>query len=229
VKINSRVPFVIGLFLIWGAAAPAQADMIIYSDLGPGDSYNGGSFGGWALGDPPNSCVTATGFTAGASVDLSTIEVAAGMLLGPNGAPTGVNQLTISLDADSGGTPGAVLESFTISDAMPIFGSFSSDHLVTATSVLHPLLTAGTQYWVVLSVPDDGMSNAAWNMNSIGDSGPIVQYFHGVEVTDITAFSGAMRISGRAVPEPSSIVIISISAVAILGSRLVRRRISKAA
>ena len=100
-KTNFGVPFVIGLFLIWGAAVPAQAGGVIFSNLGPGDSYISGTDGGWALGDPPNDCVTATGFTAGVSLDLSTIDVAAGMLIGPNGATTGVNQLTISLDADS--------------------------------------------------------------------------------------------------------------------------------
>ena len=52
-------------------------------------------------------------FTVGAtSMNLSEIEVAAGIV-------SGTNQLTIDLDADSGGTPGAVIESFTINNAMP--------------------------------------------------------------------------------------------------------------
>jgi PEP-CTERM motif len=227
VKTNFGFPFVIGLFLVWGAAVPAQAGWDIYSNLGPGDSY-AGTAGGWTLGDPPDYVVTASAFTAGVSLDLSKIEVAAGLVLGPNGAPTGVNQLTISLDTDSAGSPGAVLESFTITGAMPILGTFSSGHLVTATSVLHPLLTAGTQYWVVLSVPDDGMSHAAWDLNSLGDTGPIVQENHGIEIFHATDASGAMRITGQAVPEPSSIVLVGISAVAGLGRRLRRRSIAKA-
>ncbi len=227
-KTSFEVPFVIGLlFLIWGAAVPARAGGVIYSDLGPGDSYHGAD-GGWTLGNPPDFIVSASAFTAGASLDLSKIEVAAGMILGPNGAPTGVNQLMISLDADSGGTPGAVLESFTITGEMPVFGTYSSGHLVTATSVLHPFLTAGTQYWLVLSVPDDGMTFAGWDWNSIGDTSTLVQDNHGTEVFNNPNITGAMRITGQSVPEPSSVVMVGISAVAILGSRLRRRSIAKA-
>jgi hypothetical protein len=77
------------------------------------------------------------------TASLDTIEVAAGLV-------TGTNQLTISLQDDSYGDPGLVLESFTINNAMPYLGDTNfSGHLVKITSVLHPLLTAGYQYWVV--------------------------------------------------------------------------------
>lgn len=217
--------FAIGLLFIWVAAMPARADTTIFSNLGAGDSYNQGT--GWTLGspDPTDYFVTGSAFTVGAtSLNLSTIEVAAGLV-------QGTNQLTINLDADSGGSPGALIESFTINGAMPTFGAFSSGNLVTATSVLHPLLTAGSQYWVVLSVPNDGTTWAAWNQNSIGDTGPFAQSDNGSPLNGFTNTRGAMLITGlsSSVPEPSSIVMVSTAAVMILGCGLRRRSKAKAA
>ena len=225
-KTKSAVRFAIGLLFIWVAAMPAQADTTIFSNLGAGDSYNGST--GWTLGTPDSGTdyfVDGSAFTVGAtSLNLSTIEVAAGLT-------AGTNQLTINLDADSGGNPGAVIESFTINGAMPGFGSVSAGSLVTATSVLHPLLTAGSQYWVVLSVPNDGMTWAAWNQNSIGDTGPLCRSANGSPLNGSTNVRGAMLITGlsSSVPEPSSIVMVSTAAVMILGCGLRRRSRAKAA
>jgi hypothetical protein len=97
----------IGLLLIWGAAIPSHADSVIFSNLGPGDSYQGTS--GYSVGNlpfGPDYRVYADAFTVGtASTELSTIGVAVGFV-------AGTNQLTIDLDADSGGSPGSVIESF---------------------------------------------------------------------------------------------------------------------
>jgi hypothetical protein len=210
------VTLAFGLLIIWGAAIPSQADSIVFSNLGPGDSYQGGS--GYTVGNlgaGGGYRVYGFAFTVGAtSTDLGTIGVAVGFV-------TGTNQLTINLDADSGGSPGSVIESFTLNGAMPPFGTYSMGNLVTATSVLHPLLTAGSQYWVVVSVPNDGTSQAAWALNSTGDMGPFAIYSNGTEIVNGTGLRGAMLITG--VPEPSSIVMVSISAVVILGCGLRRR------
>jgi hypothetical protein len=216
------VTFAIGLLLIWGAAIPSQADSIVFSNLGLGDSYQGTS--GYTLGfTGPGSGyrVYADAFTVGAtSTDLSTIGVAVGFV-------AGTNQLTINLDADSAGAPGSVIESFTLNGAMPPFGVNSMGNLVTATSVLHPLLTAGTQYWVVVSVPNDGTSQAAWALNSIGDMGPVAVYSDGTPIFIGTGVRGALLVTG--VPEPSSIVMVGTSAVVVLGCILRHRGRAKAA
>ena len=224
-KIRSVVTLVIGLLVVLGAAFPARADAVIFSNLGSNDSYNGST--GWTEGTPNGGAdyfINGSAFTVGAtSLNLSTIEVAVGIL-------QGTNQLTIDLDADSGGSPGSVIESFTINSAMPPFGSFSSGNLVTATSVLNPLLTAGSQYWVVLSVPNDGTTWAAWNQNSIGDTGGFAQGDNGSDLVGSTNIRGAMRITGlSSVPEPSSMVMVSTGAFVILGYGLRRRRIPNAA
>jgi hypothetical protein len=217
-KTMTGVTLAIGLLLIGVAATPAQADQVILSNLGPGDSYRGSD--GWPLGisgEGTDYFGSGCAFTVGAtSVELATIQLAVGHI-------TGTNSLTINFDADSGGSPGATIESFTINGAMPNFGSYSSDHLVKVTSVLHPLLTAGSQYWVVLSVPNDGTSAAAWNWNSIGDFGPFVLYNGSQQVFLGTNVRGAMLIT--AVPEPSCIVMVSTGVVVMLGCGL--RRLSR--
>jgi hypothetical protein len=207
--------FVVGVVLAVGASAPAQAGSVLFTNLGAGDSYNGSD--GWTLGSPdPNDYLTVgSAFTAGATAALGTIEVAAGIV-------RGTNLLTISLDADSGGAPGAVIESFTLNNAMPAFGTVSSGSLVTATSVLHPLLTAGTQYWVVLNTPNDGTTWAAWNLNTIGDSGPFFQTDNGSPPFPGPNTRGAMRITGQAVPEPSSMALAG-TALLMIGCCLRRR------
>jgi hypothetical protein len=216
-KTKSAATFLMALMLIWGAATPAQADISIFSNLGPNDSYNGSS--GWPLGTSggTNYYVIGFAFSADATANLSTIQVAAALIQGPN-------HLTIDLDADAGNAPGSTIESFTITGAMPQFGSYSSGHLVTATSLLNPLLSAGSQYWVVLSVPDDGTSFAAWDLGFNGDRGPGHFTNHGIVQVDGTEnWRGAMSITGEAisvassVPEPSGFAIVVISALAGLG------------
>jgi hypothetical protein len=204
----------LGLSLALAATTPARAGATIFSNLGAGDSYNGAT--GWTLGspDPNDYFVSASAFTSPGNYELGTIEVAAGLV-------RGTNSLTISLDADSGGNPGALIESFTISGAMPAFGSVSSGNLVLATSVLNPLLTAGTQYWVVLSVPNDGNTWAAWNWNSIGDTGGFAQSDNGSPLIGGTNTRSAMRIT--AIPEPASVVLAGTSLVVLLGCGLLRR------
>ena len=222
-KSTSGMTVAIGLLLIGVAATPAPAGSVIFSNLGPGDSYSGQVVYavGYAFGGVLGDYVPASGFTVGAtSMYLSTIQVAAGL-------QTGTNQLTIDLDADSGGIPGATLESFTITGAMPPLGTVSSDNLVVATSVLHPLLTAGSLYWVVLNAPSTTF--AGWNLNSIGDMGPFYYTRRGQVIISGTETLGAMLITGQAIPEPSSIVLVSTGAVVILGCGLRRRRRMKAA
>ena len=221
-KSMSGMTVVIGLFLIGVAVTPAPADSVIFSNLGPGDSYTNAV---WAVGYPFNGLlgdyVIASGFTVGAtSMSLSTIQVAAGLESGPN-------TLTINLDADAGGIPGATLESFTITGAMPAVGSVSSGNLVVATSVLDPLLTAGSSYWVVLNAPSPTF--VGWNLNSTGDMGAFYYTRGGKVVLSGTQSQGAMLITGLAVPEPSSLVLAGIGAVVILGCGLRRRRGMKAA
>jgi hypothetical protein len=54
--------------------------------------------------------------------------------------------LTIGLFTNSAGQPGALLESWTV----PVT---SGAQLITLTSVVNPVLSSGTPYWLVITVP----------------------------------------------------------------------------
>jgi hypothetical protein len=87
---------------------------------------------------------------------------------------------------------------------------FGSTTILSANSVSHPLLNAGTQYWLVAAPPDLINDWDAWSVNSITALGP-----HAIRagtgswsVSDDT--QGAFRITGEtaAVPEPSAFLFL---------------------
>ena len=116
-------------------ARSANASTIIYSTFDPGDTYDVTS--GWAIGDT-QVWVQALQFTPTESGMVQTIEIAAFRLAGG----TAVN---VSLTTDAGDQPGPVLETLRLC----CFGGTPSIQL--ANSVLHPKLSAGTKYWLMVS------------------------------------------------------------------------------
>lgn len=129
--------------------------MVLFNTFGPGDTYqNGGvSFGTVApgydydLGDQFQ-------FSGPVSYRLAAIEVGATLF-------EGSNILDVWLMSDVGGLPGTIIESFTLTGAMGPFGVIQPP--VVATSVLHPVLTPDTPYWIALSAPTG--TYAVWNSN----------------------------------------------------------------
>ena len=97
----------------------------------------------------------------GSSFALDRVELAVNLL-------SGLNVLDVALTTSVGGFPGAVLETFHFVDAMGPFGLLNPP--LIADSVLHSILSEGTQYWLVASAPDLSTS-AAWNLNTTNDPG----------------------------------------------------------
>jgi hypothetical protein len=64
------------------------------------------------------------------------------------------NSLMISLAADAGGVPGTFLETFTVTGALQSFPNDTAP--VTVTSLLQPLLKAGSVYWIVIGTTNSG-------------------------------------------------------------------------
>lgn len=129
----------------------------IYSNFGSGGAYQQN------VGLTPGYSAVGVSFTPNASYLLQNIEVAAYRANGD--IPDSVN---FSIYSSSGGFPGTLLESFAltglgIADGEPVPGT------IVAASALHPLLTAGLQYWIVMD--GVGPGDVTWNSNSIGATG----------------------------------------------------------
>jgi len=80
---------------------------------------------------------------------------------------SGENRAIVSLNADAGGVPGAVLRKFNVS-GLPKFGGCCAT-VTLASSANGVPVAAGTQYWVVAFASKNmaGTWNT-WNVNSIG-------------------------------------------------------------
>jgi hypothetical protein len=129
-------------------ASLANASTIIYSTFGPGDTYDVTS--GWTIGGP-GVYVQGLQFTPAENGVVQTIEIAAFR-------PAGGTAVNVSLTTDAGDQPGSVLETVPIC----CFGDTASIQL--ANSVLRPLLTGGTKYWLVVSSVAAG-DFFGWNRN----------------------------------------------------------------
>jgi len=116
-------------------ASSANASTIIYSTFNPGDTYDVTS--GWTIGGT-SVLVQALQFTPTESGMVQTIEIAAFRL-------SGGTAVDVSLMTDAGDQPGSVLETVPVC----CFGDVPS--IQSANSVLHPNLSAGTKYWLVVS------------------------------------------------------------------------------
>ena len=116
-------------------AASPLASTVIYSTFDPGDIYDTNS--GWTIGGT-SVLVQAVQFTPTESGTVQTIEIAAFRLSGG----TAVN---VSLMTDAGDQPGSVLETVPVC----CFGDVAS--IRSANSVLHPNLSTGTKYWLVVA------------------------------------------------------------------------------
>ena len=99
-----------------------------------------------------------------------------------------INEVDVSIAASSGGLPGTVLESFHLSNALPLAEEAGAFVPLTAiTSSTRPLLRAGTPYWVVASIT--GSLEAIWL-----DNDTKCERLHGVP--KMRARTGSARLHG---------------------------------
>lgn len=164
---------------------------IIYSNIGAGFPGDTGAYG---FGGPS---VEGTAFTATGQGNLWTIFVG----IDGDSLPA-----TVGLYSDSSGQSGTLLESWTF---------IVPSSLPTLTSVLHPLLSSGTEYWFVMEIPNRGQ-NEGWRMNDEGVTGG-VWYGPGRNTwSQIFPDEATLGIQLTSVSEPTSAVLFVIGSFVLV-------------
>lgn len=169
-------------------AAPIRGP-VLFDTFGPGDSYNTGS--GWTLGyDFELQRALSFSFSDGLSYFLESISVAIAQV-------SGTNNLTIRLMDDSGGEPGATIETWNLSGEMGAFGTANPP--IVINSVVLPILDSDTTYWIVASVPAGDWS--AWNRSEPQVDGTVAgREGEAGAWTVQNSYLGAFRVTGNQTP-----------------------------
>ena len=195
---------ILALCLSWLLCGELHAG-IIYSNLGPGDTFI------INRDYDSNFNVMATTFVTTSGGNLGDISTPIFSLHSP---------VTFGLYTDSGGSPGTLLESW--SATVPGFPGV----LTTLTSVPHPLLSADTPYWFVIPLTAAQKDEVAWYWNNQGLNG-------GVWAGNLNAllqFSPASPVpaiqlaSIAALPEPSVLLLVAGGLPALAFWRANRRK-----
>jgi PEP-CTERM motif len=195
------------LTLMIGAPAVSRATLV-FSNFGADDSYNtgfGNQIGDDGLGD---NLAEADTFTPASTVDFSSLEIALSCF---GGCP---DSFTVELTTDVSGLPNTdtgVLESFTESGTS-LAAQSSGPAPIMFTSILNPVLTAGTPYWIVVLPDAGGVDQIAWGLNTQSDPSASATAFAGGGPTDTWVnygdTPGAYEVDGSStssVPEPGTL------------------------
>ncbi|HUI81274.1 MAG TPA: choice-of-anchor R domain-containing protein [Bryobacteraceae bacterium] len=184
---------------------------VIYDTFGPDLSYNstaGSIIGPFFPGQSSNLNQLAMAFTPSQSAQLGEIYVALGLWFGSAPVP-----IEISVTTDSGGLPGAAIETFQLSADLESF--VAQPQPISFASIDQPLLNAGQQYW--LTVTDDTSTAALTWFWSPGGSGPVAQFDNSLPgwETDGTQ-QGAFEIDSVPEPLPAGLLAIGAAFLALL-------------
>jgi PEP-CTERM motif-containing protein len=202
--------------LVAGPSPMANASTIVYSNLGPGGTFNPSS--GLSVSDSFGFVFSeATEFFPSGDYLLESISVA---------LRSGLSEFdAISVSLVQGNDPltGTLLESFALNDVT------TSPQLYTLSSVVHPQLLGGQQYWLMISPADTTAESTSitWLENVIFAGEPTVStltYLNGVLINS-HFYQPAFEVKGvdTAIPEPTTIVLLG-SGIAAFAARRYRWR-----
>jgi hypothetical protein len=206
------------LSLLFGIAGQAKAD-ITFNDYGPEYTYLTNA--AWAAS--PTIGGTANEFTASVTDPVTSVYlgVSQGNLL-----PTAI---TVDLMTNNGGEPGTILEQYSFTN---VFGTPDNPNPpLEVASVLHPVLTAGTSYWLAILPGTPTSPEALWYFNNQGyRSADALTTTNGGTWSQLgggnSSLAGAFEIFGGSspTPEPATITLLASGIFAAGGLGLVRRR-----
>ncbi len=189
-----------GVALIGALAAilPATASAsVIFTNFGASLTYD------TSQGNPVGNDFAGDDAAQGNSFILSSDAIFRSAMLALScvvGCPAVMN-FTVDLTADSGDSPGSVIESFFFTGTtLNALGNNNTP--IALTSVLRPTLLSGTEYWITVS---SSVRNAiVWNNNSTGDTNDQAVSSDGGTTwfSPTGATPGALEVDGI-VPEPS--------------------------
>jgi hypothetical protein len=193
------------LFVSWNQA---KASVVIFSDFSAGYGYRTDAV--WGFGGPLD-LQRAEPFTpTGNSYTLDSIKLAVEL-------ESGTDRILVSLVDDSSGRPGtSALESFSVTGLAP----WPAGSVLTVDSLTHPVLNAGTQYWLVL-VGGDSTTSAGWNLNSVGLSteSNVYRFDGGAWGFRPLSAPGAFETNGTVIPEPATLSLSALGCLAMLRRR----------
>ena len=171
---------------------PDAGEAVIYNNF---SNYPLGVYwccSGWTISGP-NSIIQATyadGMPFTPATNATVTKVAVGV-----GYVTGTNGVTVSLNADAGGIPGAVIGKFDLT-GLPNFGSCCV--VMSKSSSRGVAVTGGTTYWIVVQTSDNTSDTwDAWNENDTNQTNQAFAFYNNGSWTPTSGVLGAFAVLGH--------------------------------
>ena len=199
------------------SASPARATSL-YSTLGPSGQFDTGT-AYTVTGSDFNNAVIASPFSVSTTATLTNALLGVGNFAGNN------NPISLYVESNAGGVPGAILTTLTQVGVLPPLGTNS---LTMFTSGGYTL-TSGTMYWLV-AVETDPATFQGWNFAYTDPNNNIAFNLSGSATGPWNQFFGtdvAFQINGTtSVPESgSSFLLLGASLLVVGAGRFAQRRL----
>lgn len=194
--------------LFFAAPALSPAASVLYTNFLNGSGYSssqGNPIGSFFDG---SNYAEASSFLLGGDASFSSLRIALSCF------GSCADPFSVTLSQDAGSRPGGVLEAFAVA-GISLGPLGTANPPVVLNSLLSPLLSADTRYWITVS---SGIQDSlAWNLNSTGDRSITALSMNG----GATWFSpagttpGAFEVNG-VTPEPESAWLV-VSGLLVFG------------